>query len=1073
VNTKTTHTKFFRPAFAALCLAFLVGGANAAFAQSAGSGTITGTITDPKGAAIPDGSVTVHNSDTNADRTVNSNETGLYTVPFLQPGHYEITVSKMGFAKVVRKDLSLQVGQTLSVDLALPLQSTTETVTVSGEAPLVDPEKTDVSQVVSTGFVNNLPIAGRRWESFVLLTPNVTTDGGSGLVSYRGISGLYNSTAVDGANNNQALMSETRGRTTGIPYVYSQDSIQEFQVSSANYSAELGQAAGGITNAITRSGGNVVHGDLFYYLRYPSWNALDPVAKSQGIKTQTVHQQQQFGVSIGTPIIKDKLFFFGTYDGSRKVNPVLYTSTVQYPLACTAAIPASLCSAANQFLSSQVGVQPRFANQDLGFGKLDYQLNSRNHISSSFDILDFKSPNSYRANPSYSNESVSYNGPNVTHERIFITNWDSTITNTMVNNFRYAWGQDLEITGANSGPPAVGIAGSPGGASVLSYGMPNALPRPGEPNEHRNQLADVLSKTHGRHTFKTGIDINLIHEVMINLFQGGGLYAYQGSASQGFANWVADVAGINLGDGLTGRHWSTFTQVTDPITHVGKDDYWEKDIAAFAEDTWRARPNLTLTLGVRYDVQLVPQPPQPFTATPLTTFYTSKINIDSNNFAPRLGVAWQIGKGTVVRAGYGMFYAKTPGSTFYAQRVENGVYQQQFVCSPTSCPSLTFPNVIYTPPGPPMTAPFAGALVPQVTTFTPPAGTNVIHGLSPDFVDPLVHEGEVTVEHQLPMNMSVSGSYVVSRALHLPVFVDANLAASNATRTYDVTNLAGVTQSTITEPFYAAGDRIDPKTGVILNGFSDVNSWYNSFVLTVRKRTSHGFEFLANYTLSKAVDGGQVSGQFGTFFGTDPPFDPHNRKLEYGASDLDQRHRFVGSAVWAPPFSKISNKAARLIVDGFNFSTIVTAASGQPLTESLSGFPSGGVDGGLTGGLVSNSGNPTGGRVPFLPRNNYYLPNIYNTDFRIARDFTFHERFKLSLVGEAFNIFNHTIITGVGPGSPPNSFNFTAAGSGVCSAANGHTNSCIVPNATFPTVTQTSTSIYGARQLQISGRITF
>src|SRR5262249_8370142 len=160
-----------------------------------------------------------------------------------------------------------------------------------------------ISQVVSQGFVNNLPIAGRRWESFVLLTPNVTTDGGSGLVSYRGISGLYNSTAVDGANNNQALMSETRGRATGIPSVYSQDSIQEFQVESANYSAEFGQAAGGITNAITRSGTNTIHGDLFYYLRYPSWNALDSVAKSQGIKSQPIHQQQQFGTSIGLPII--------------------------------------------------------------------------------------------------------------------------------------------------------------------------------------------------------------------------------------------------------------------------------------------------------------------------------------------------------------------------------------------------------------------------------------------------------------------------------------------------------------------------------------------------------------------------------------------------------------------------------------------------------------------------------------------------------------------------------------------------------------------------------------------------
>ena len=181
-------------------------------------------------------------------------------------------------------------------------------------------------------------------------------------------------------------------------------------------------------------------------------------------------------------------------------------------------------------------------------------------------------------------------------------------------------------------------------------------------------------------------------------------------------------------------------------------------------------------------------------------------------------------------------------------------------------------------------------------------------------------------------------------------------AAPTTTRTYDVTNLAGVTQSSFTLPFYTGFRLNSGVTGDILTGYSDVNSWYNSLVVTLRKRLSHGFEFLANYTLSRAIDGGQVSGQFGTFFGTDPPIDPQNRKLEYGTSDLDQRQRFVGSAVWIPPFSKIGYRPARLLLDGFNFSTIVTLANGQPTTEGISGFASGGPDGGLTGGVVSNSG---------------------------------------------------------------------------------------------------------------------
>ncbi len=1055
------------------CLA--VAGLAPAFAQTAGSASIEGTVKDPAGAVVPNAAVLAHNTDTNADRTTQTNEAGVYALTFLPPGPYEVTVTKAGFVRLVRKDLSLQVGQTLTLDIQMQIQGATDTVTVTGEAAIVDPNKTDISQVVSQGFVSNLPIAGRRWESFVLLTPNVTTDGNSGLVSYRGISGLYNSTSVDGANNSQALFSETRGRST-LPYIYSQDSIQEFQVESSNYSAEFGQAAGGITNAVTRSGTNTLHGDTFYYLRYPAWNALDSLAKSQGIYTQPVHQQQQFGGSFGAPVIRDKLFFFGTYDGSRKVAPILYTSTFYNSpgkaMPCPAAMSATLCAAANNYLASQVGAFPRYFNQDVGFGKLDYELNSSNHISSSFNLVDFKAPNSYNPSPSVSNNSVSANGLNVTHERIFVTNWDSTLSNSTVNNMRFQWGRDLEITGANFGPPSVTISG------LSAYGMPNALPRAAEPDEHRYQFTDVLSKVHGRHTFKIGFDGNLIHEVMINLFQGGGVYVYspQGGAAAAFAAWAADVTGTNLGDGLTGRHWTSFTQVVDPITKTGKDDFWMKEWDAFFEDTWKVRSNLTLNLGLRYDVQLVPQPPQPYTATPLTTRYTSTINIDANNFGPRVGLAWSPGKGGVLRAGYGMFYGQTPGSTFYAQRVENGVFQQTFVCSnPGVCPALTFPNVIFSPPGPPMQAPFPGALTPQVTTFAPPAGSNLVHGLSPDFVNPLVHEGDVTYERQLPANMSLTGSYVVSRGLHLPIYVDANLAAPSTTRTYDITNLAGATQSTITLPFYAsgAGARLNPTVGDILTGFSDVNSWYNSLVLTFRKQMSHGVEFLLNYTLSKAVDGGQVAGSSGTFFGTDVPVDPQNRKLEYGTSDLDQRQRFVGSAVWTPPFRAIANRPTRLLLDGFNFSTILTLSTGQPQTLFINGFPSGGVDSGLTGGEVTNTGGLIGGRAPFIPRNNFVLPNIYNTDLRVSREFRITERVRLALNGEAFNLFNHTNITLVGPFATNNNalgYNYVNAGSGLCA---GHTNACVVPNPAFPTTTQTTTAIFGARQLQISGRFSF
>jgi hypothetical protein len=1030
--------------------------AGAALAQTSGSGTIAGTLTDPSGAVVPGAAVTIRETDTGIERKTATNEAGIYNATFLKPGHYEVSVTKSGFAKVVRTDLTLQVGQILTVDFQAPIQSTESTVTVAGATSVVDTEKTDVSQVVSTAAAENLPIAGRRWETFSLLTPNVVADGGTGLASYRGISGLYNQSSVDGANNSQAFFSETKGRTvTGVPYVYSLDSIQEFAVSVSNYSAELGQAAGGIVNAVTKSGSNGLHGDLFYYLRYPTLNALDPIQKSTGNYTQPIHQQQQFGGSVGGPVIKDRLFYFFTYDGSRKVNPISYVSSSTFPQACVAAIPAAQCAAANKYATSILGAYPRFANQDIGFGKLDYQFNSKNHLSASFDLDDFHAPNSYTSSTTASNSSLTANGTNIIHERIFVANWDSTISSSMVNSLRFQWSRDDEVTIANGAAPSVGVS------NILGYGLPNALPRPAFPDEHRLQFNDVLSWSRGRHTIKAGVDVNSIHELLINLFQGGGVYTYSGAGN--FSNWAADVQGINLGDGLTGRHFTTFVQVTDPVTGVGKDDFYDNDVAAFVEDSWKVKPNLTLNLGVRYDIQLIPAPPKPNTTTPLTTLYTSTINIDKNNFAPRLGAAWAIGKGTVLRAGYGMFYAKTSNSTYYATRVENGSFQQTYNCNPTTCPTLAFPNLIFNPPGAPPVAPFPGALTPRVTPVTLSSNTATTRGQSPDWVNPLVHEGEVTFEKQIPGQMSVSAAYVFSRGERLPIFIDSNLAPSTTTRSYDITSTSGATQSTATVPFYTA--RIDP-TGPILTGYSDVNSWYNSLVLTLRRPLSHGLEFTVNYTLAKAIDGGQVAGQFGTFNGTDSALDPHNRKLEYALSDLDQRHRVVGDLVWMPSARKISSAPARMLLDGWMVSTIVVWGVGQPVTAGINGFASGGPDGGVTGGLVNNSGTGFGGRAPNVVRNAYTGPGQKDVDFRLGRQFKFGERLKLSLVGEAFNLFNFTNFYTVNTTAS----NFSAAGAGACA---GHTNACLVANPTFLAPLTSNNNLGGARQLQISGRITF
>ena len=763
-----------------------------------------------------------------------------------------------------------------------------------------------------------------------MLTPNVVPDGGSGLVAFHGISGLYNQNFVDGANNNQMLFSEARGRASGAPYVYSLDSIKEFEAETSNYSAEFGQAAGGQVNAITRSGTNSIHGDLFYYLRYPSFNALDPYSKwtalynhgNPFLLTQPIHQQQQFGGSAGGPIIKDKLFYFFTYDGFRRVGRVLYyttdtvsltpsgpttsTSTIT-PTQCPATISAAQCTSAIQFVQdlAGVGINPpsRYAKENIFFPRLDYDLNEKNHFFVNFNFANFDSTNGYSPNPTYSNSSVSTNGPTSYHERFLIANWTPALTNNSVNEVRFQWGRDLETAGANAAGPSVTLSG------LEAYGMPNALPRLAEPDEHRYQITDIFSTQKGRHTFKFGGDANIVHEVMINLYQGGGLYNYIGTPLQAFQNWAVDAFRGQDGDTAAnqGTHYSTFVQTIDainPLSRAGADDFYMQMYDGFAEDSWKIRPNLVLNLGVRYDFQLTPSPAKPNTSSAIAEYYNSTIKNVSDRVQPRLAFAWNPHPGTVVRGGYGIFSALNQGSTYYAMRVENGVYQINYSFNGGPTAPVLFPNVPFAVTGPALTGALypAGGTAPTVVPLT--GGTLVpsFHGLSPNFVPPNAHELSLSVEQLLPAKFTLSVGYVGTRALHLPVFIDANLVGQKPTglRTYDIRNSAGVTTSVYTTPFYLPADRANPALGSLNTGFSSANSWYNSMATTIRRPFDHGLELLVNYTWSKALDDDQVSGTYGTFYGGNPVLDPNNLKGEYGRSDLDVRNRFVGSLVYQP-----------------------------------------------------------------------------------------------------------------------------------------------------------------------------
>lgn len=300
-----------------------------AFAQSSASGAIAGAAWDAQHRAVSAAQITLQGADTGERVETHTGANGRFQVLELKPGYYSLTAASEGFAEFRVLHVTVEVGRITEVQIPFAVADSYEVVDVRDEAPAVNTSQPDFASNVNDADINNLPINGRRWSNFALLTPGVTLDDNFGLISFRGISGLLNNSTVDGGDNNQAFFSEERGRTR-ISYVISQDSVREFQVNTSNYSAEYGRAAGAAVNSVTRSGGNYMRGEGFYYLRDNSMGAANaftvvPVQLSAGNwateNVKPLDRRQQFGASLGGPIVHDKLFYFFNADAQRRDYP--------------------------------------------------------------------------------------------------------------------------------------------------------------------------------------------------------------------------------------------------------------------------------------------------------------------------------------------------------------------------------------------------------------------------------------------------------------------------------------------------------------------------------------------------------------------------------------------------------------------------------------------------------------------------------------------------------------------------------------------------------------------------------
>jgi len=856
----------------AVCLLFL--SPFLAHAQSATTGAIGGTVSDTSGALLPAATVTVKSADTGATRTVKSNASGEYIVPQLEPGNYTAIFTSDGFETYQTNGVVVTVGSLSTVAPQLKPGSVTNSVTVVDETPLLHSQSSDISTTLDQTSIDNLPLNGRRWSDFVLLTPGVVSNSdGFGLLSFRGISFLLNNNTVDGADDNQAYFSEARGRTRAA-YSITQVAVKEFQVNTSNYSAQYGRSAGGVINTVTKSGTNQLHGELFFYDRDNDLGgATNPytlltVANSSGSYNSVPYKptdwRKQWGFGAGGPLRRNKLFWFYAYDQGRRNFPgtgrapdpnntfapsnatlpsgetcttknftttaVTLSAEGDYNACAIAAAFGTTFQAGSAYyqqglgiISTFLGKVPRMMDQVINLPKLDYQINDRNRLSFMYNRMRESSPNGFQTQSSVFYGRGSF-GNDFVKEDFGIVRLTSILTNNIVNEALVQYGRDLEYTLSdpplpNEVPLANNTFGRPADITIgyefeqgFDIGKSENLDRAADPDERRLQLLDGMTWSHGKHVAKAGLEFNRVVDHVNNLYDGNGNYSYDYSY-----DFIADYLHTTQGLGGTNYkplYYSYGQSFGNPVGQIATREY-----GGYATDDWRFLPNLTLTLGVRYEYEYVPPNPTPNTGNPAlvaafsTTSYAAAVASgaalpqtayrpdDRNNVAPRLGFSWNVygNNKTILRGGYGIYFGRIINSNILQTYVDSGATNAQInlTSSGGNNASLyyghcgpTFPNLVNSITD--VYNCFAGlkasgvAVSPlgALSTATPP--TTTVAYLDPHMQNPQVHEADLAIEQDLGHNTVLGLTYMMSLGRELTSAIDTNFA-SGATYNYTFT----------------------------------------------------------------------------------------------------------------------------------------------------------------------------------------------------------------------------------------------------------------------------------------------
>jgi len=908
-----------------------------------GSGRVEGTVTDSSGATVADAKITVQGDATGLNVVQNSDPSGHFNFPYLTPGKYHVSVEKPGFKTTQIDSIVVAVGTTISLRPELAVGSTDVKVVVTADLPLVDTTQSSVSSVIGQGTIENLPLNGRDFTDFVLLTPGVTTDGDAGMVSFNGVSGNFNNYNVDGGNNNNAFFSQAMGRGT-IPFQFSEDIVQEFQVNTSGYEAEFGQSGGGLVNTVTKSGTNGLHGDGYYYILDSAMNANDSINNQLGI-AKPPNRRQQFGATLGGPLKKDKLFYLGNYEGQVRNEPVTINDSAALQTLGDATAQATFLAAnpaIAKILKDNTGSFPRSFNQNTGFIKLNGQLTPKNMFTASYNYQRFVSPHGYVNTPTSTGDGLSLTDRATTH--FFQITLQSTVSPAMFNEVRFHFANDLHSDLPDTPPTAPSTVIQNPDTGYVFGGNRFQL----STTDQRYESSDNFTYIAGKHTLRAGVDININHDRDYFVYGPGGDFHFASLSALAAGAFQYDLQSF-------GQSTAIFTVPTYSL---------------FAQDQYKVTAKLNLNYGVRWDYQ---QLAQPKVCNPAFTL-TCTIPRDHNNVAPRVGFAYSLDRngGTVIRGSFGIFFVQEDLLDVSDALVSNGISRQfVFLRGPAfgnGTPLVTYPNALTAPPP------------------GPPVGQSV-HVFVPNFRNPYVEQGNLTVEHKFGANTSMSIGYVYTHGVALLGNSNGVTRQANGNFGFDLNlvppdhqkDLAfggSFTQATVNLPngkSYVVPE-FEAIDGFLNSNFSTINavdnsgtSIYHGMLISVRHQSGQFLGAVA-YTFSKTID--QGTGYMNQF----------DQASQRGPSQLDQPHRLVLSGSWAPEFRGLK---------GFRISSAVTIASGRPYTA------------------VFDDSHVNFSLVPGEGFNSFRGPGVRDVDLSVARSFKLNERFGLKIRAEAFNLFNH------------------------------------------------------------------